>query len=225
MVRLKIFLILIFTFQGCFDLKSKTLIVLPSEGIVMRTSPDTDAEVILTIPQKASVDLIRKDESQKVYYIDGGTVPSKWVYVQYQDRKGWVYNGYLTERYDEAKKKKKVPQEIIQGEWSQLKSVEFQDQESIKIKVYPFEKSHFKLELNPYSGIDHSVNDRTTMACISLICSVKREDNNQLFKFQILNNYEIKILESISFEMDGTRLEEIKTYKVLEEGKVYFKEQ
>ncbi|EMM84683.1 hypothetical protein LEP1GSC039_0010 [Leptospira santarosai str. 2000027870] len=214
-------ILIIITLESCIDSKSKTYIVLPTEGVSLHNRPDAEAEIILNISQKASVQLIKKDESEKVYYNDGGKVASKWVYVDYNGQKGWAYSGYLGGQYDESKT---IPEKIIQGEWIELKAVKFQDQESIKIKAYPLEKGNLKLELNPYSAMDRFIYDKASMVCNALICSIKN-DKELLFKFQVLNNYEIKILESLVGIMDGTRSEEMQTYKVLEEGKIYFKEQ
>ncbi|QOI41762.1 SH3 domain-containing protein [Leptospira interrogans serovar Canicola] len=214
-------ILIIITLESCIDSKSKTYIVLPNEGISLHNNPDAEAEIILNIPQKTYLKLIRKDESEKIYYNNGGKVPSKWIFVDYNNQKGWVYSGYLGEQFDEGKA---IPEKIIQGEWVELKAAKFQDQESIKIKAHPFEKGNFKLELNPYSGIDHFVYDKASMVCNALICSVKN-DKELLFKFQVLNNYEMKILESLDSAMGGTHSEEMQTYKVLEEGRIYFKEQ
>lgn len=63
-------------------------------GLRMRDSADTNANVILTIPNSSQVTVLETKEPQ--FEISGKS--GKWTKVKYQDKEGWVFGGFLSER-------------------------------------------------------------------------------------------------------------------------------
>lgn len=61
-------------------------------GLRMRSSADTGAAVILTIPNGSQVAVLEIAEPQ--IEISGKT--GRWTKVQYQGKEGWVFGGYLS---------------------------------------------------------------------------------------------------------------------------------
>lgn len=66
-------------------------IVVAKKGLILREKPDLNAPQIMTISAYDWVTLL--ETARQVMIIDGITAP--WCRVQYRDRVGWVFGGYL----------------------------------------------------------------------------------------------------------------------------------
>jgi len=68
-------------------------------GLRMRSEPNTTSTRLFLIPDKTRVNLIREAKDE----ITLGDKKGKWSFVQWKDRKGWVFGGFLSEKIPEMK--------------------------------------------------------------------------------------------------------------------------
>jgi hypothetical protein len=69
-------------------------------GLRMRANPDTKSLRLFLIPEKTRVNLIKEAKDE----ITIGDKKGKWSFVQWKERKGWVFGGFLSEKVPEKKK-------------------------------------------------------------------------------------------------------------------------
>jgi len=86
--------------------------VIAKTGLTLRTSPDTDAEAIDTIPFGKVVEVI--SELPETVNVQGNI--SNWFEVKYKWNKGYVVSGYLSET-SESPDKKPYKQKDYLGTW------------------------------------------------------------------------------------------------------------
>jgi hypothetical protein len=105
------------------------------EGLIMREYPELGSKRITTIPYGEEVFLLEEIGDE----ITISNATGKWCIVQWQDKKGWVFGGFLCE-YDPHLNDELTISELI-GYWDYDKigtgmGFSFIDQENIKVGEY-----------------------------------------------------------------------------------------
>ncbi|UOG39995.1 hypothetical protein MAL08_19460 (plasmid) [Leptospira noguchii] len=210
---------MILSLSECRKVKDVKAIVLPVSGVILHETPNSQGKSILRIPHMSSVILIKSDKSE-VFNNDGRIVLSKWVFIEYEKYKGWVYGGYL--ELPEMVKEKNQNQEYLTGTWTITDVVEWQDEDQIQIIANKLHNGKYDIILNPNMSIKYDFRN-SRLTCDDSICSLIKGDKKYL-KFEIINKNELKVLTSPSGDVDGVPSGKIEFYKILKESGLYFKE-
>ena len=99
-------------------------------GLRLRETPDPKGKIVVTAPYSSQVSLL-KTADDKTFTIEGKK--GRFVYVQYEGKKGYVFNGFLQEEYPQPRD---VPQYVIAA--SGLRLREKADANSAVLATIPF---------------------------------------------------------------------------------------
>ena len=93
-------LLIIFQFtSSCSKAKPEPVYVDAKSGLRMRTTPDLNSRIVVTIPNQSAVDVIEeKGEQVSVAGRNG-----KWTKISYNGKEGWVFGGFLVQKTNTAR--------------------------------------------------------------------------------------------------------------------------
>lgn len=131
------------------SIQAKVMYVVAGGGLRMREQPNTDAKIILTVPTKSKI-LVLKEEGD-------------WSYVRYNQKEGWCASGWIFESIEDANKPKDPAAIILEGKKAANEFIRSYQGKSIKgalSKAEPskdeilalFEKAEKLYDSGPLSG-------------------------------------------------------------------------
>jgi hypothetical protein len=96
-----IILVILLVNSVCAWAQTMRFVAAPS-GLRLRETPDVKGKIVVTAPYSSSVELLKKQPTApKTLTIEGKK--GKFVYVQYEEKKGYVFDGFLQEEYPQPR--------------------------------------------------------------------------------------------------------------------------
>ncbi|HPV43584.1 MAG TPA: SH3 domain-containing protein [Spirochaetota bacterium] len=95
-IYLVLLTIFIFNSSECKMITNSIKYVIAKNGLILRKSPNAKGEQIYKIPYNAPVEVIDIKSEKEI--ING--ISASWYKIKYHNFNGWVFSGYLSEKYD-----------------------------------------------------------------------------------------------------------------------------
>jgi len=74
----------------------ETMYVIAGDGLNLRSEQTTQSKVVKTLPFLTKVEIIERDDD--LITVDG--ISSQWYKINVENTTGWVFGGYLSNKYD-----------------------------------------------------------------------------------------------------------------------------